>query len=907
MQAPGVLIHTKLRVPSSRASLVSRPRLREQILQGLRCPLTLVVAPAGFGKTTLVASVLAGPGIPVAWLSLDKDDNEPGRFLSYMAAALHEADASIGMEAARLIASSEQVPAQAVLVSLINDMDSNGGEDVLVLDDYQFVTDQAVHEQVAFMLEHCPATFHAVIVSRSDPPLPVARLRACGQAVELRAEDLSFREAEAALFLNEVMGLRLDAGSVRALKERTEGWIAGLQMAALSMRHQEDAARFIAAFSGTNRYILDYLLEEVLAGQPPEIQRFLLSTSILERLSAPLCDALLDGDGAAGPSHLEHSASILDYLERANLFLLPLDEERSWYRYHHLFADLLRAELQKEVGAAGVAGLHLRAAAWHEQNDSVLDAIHHASLASDDERVERLIEQSYLEMVRRGEMDGLRFWSGRLNRDLVYRRPWLCIYEAYSHSWFGELDEADYMLQAAENRLQTEPATADVNAMRGQLTYVRSRVAAMRGDLPQAIEFNLAAREYLPISNVALQLDMGITLGYLYFLKGDYSEARRYLNGTVRSGKAVGAILNTVAGYCILARLYANEGRLKESYELYRQAAQWIEEIGGQHLGASSLVEIGFAEILCEWNDLDGALAHIKRGLASIHLWGKADDLILACVTASRIHLARADERAAQDAICKALLALQTRGVFPEAPGSAALGQVKSWLALGDLPAASRWAASFQESAVQGDPYRYVNEPAQIARARVLIARQEADEALEVLSRLEERARSAGRTGRLIEILILRALALAKGDEIEAAVRVLGEGLALAEPGGYVRLFIDEGQPMHLLLGRWLGQARRGPLRDYAAGLFAAGNAAPTSASTRVEVASPGDLVAPLSRRELEVLRLMAVGSTNQEIARQLVVAEGTVKAHTASIYRKLEASNRTEAVSRARQIGLLP
>ncbi len=466
-QKADTLIRTKLRLPYIRPGLVSRPRLQEQIARGLCGPLTLITAPAGFGKTTLVASFVANCGMPVAWLSLDKNDNQAGRFLSYLVAAFKEADHKAGSEAAQLLAAAQEALAEAVLTSLINDLDSASMETVLVLDDYQYISNQEVHEEVTFFIEHCPKTLHMVIATRSDPPLPLARLRARGQTVELRAADLRFTEPEAAQFLNEVMGLHLDGGSVAVLEERTEGWIAGLQMAALSMRDREDVLGFIEGFSGTNRYILDYLLEEVLASQPPEIQHFLLYTSILERLTAPLCDVVVNtlersNVSSFSPievdeklhSHDQHSnvltfkssSDILKYLERANLFLVPLDDERIWYRYHHLFADLLRTQLQRSLGAQGVAQLHVHAAEWHAQNGSIVEAIYHASAASDEERVERYIEQNYMELVSRGEQSGLRFWTGKLSKELVYRRPWLCIYEAYSHSWFGELDEADQLL-----------------------------------------------------------------------------------------------------------------------------------------------------------------------------------------------------------------------------------------------------------------------------------------------------------------------------------------------------------------------------------------------------------------------------------------------------------------------------
>ncbi|HEX5809278.1 MAG TPA: LuxR C-terminal-related transcriptional regulator [Anaerolineales bacterium] len=919
MQKSDPLLHTKLHIPSIRPSLVPRPRLQEQIAQGLRGPLTLIIAPAGFGKTTLVASCLSHCEMPVAWLSLEQNDNEIGRFLNYVVAALHETDHTIGSEAAQLMAGRQPGPQEVVLISLINDIDAASGDIALVLDDYQFISNQAVHEKVTFLLAHCPPTLHIVIATRSDPPLPLARLRARGQTVELRTADLSFTEPEAAQFLNDIMGLCLDAGSISALAERTEGWIVGLQMAALSMRDRTDIPRFIEGFSGSNRYILDYLLEEVLASQPPEIQHFLLYTSILERLSAPLCDAVLvddehakkEGDdrspGSASPL-LGRSAFILEYLERANLFLVPLDDDRTWYRYHHLFADLLRAQLQRSLGAQGVAQLHVRAADWHGQNGSLVDAIHHASMASDDERVERFIEQSYMELVSRGEQSWLRFWTGTLSKELAYRRPWLCIYEAYSHSWFGELDQADVFLEAAEKRIRSDMSVPDTHAMLGHLTYIKSRVTAMRGDLPRAIELNLQAREYFPVNNLALQLDLGITLGYLYFLSGDYSHASQFLNGTIRSGRAVGAILNTVAGYCIMARLCAIQGRLNRSCEFYSQAAQWVHEVGGQHLGASSLIEVGLADVLCEKNDLDAALAHVKKGLGLLPWWGKPDDVALAYATLARIHLGQANTEDATEALEKARQVVQTSGLFPEAPHAVELAQVKLWLAQGDFQAATRWLVSLEQRFGSHDPFRFEDEVTHIAQARAWIALHRPEEAIQLLSRLEEIACSAQRMGRGIEILLLEALAMRQTGDSDRAMLVLTKCLTLAEPEGYVRMFLDEGQPMQMLLAQWLARASTSPLREYAIHLLSQFDAEPSAVKVAQEkMSSARDLIEPLSQRELEVLHLLALGKTNQEIARQLIVSTGTIKAHTASIYRKLDVANRTEAVARARQFGLLP
>jgi LuxR family maltose regulon positive regulatory protein len=913
------LIRTKLRPPFTRLELVPRPRLVEQIAQGLRRPLTLITAPAGFGKTTLVASSIPSYGLPMAWLSLDRNDDQPGRFLEYLVAALQEVDPVVGTQAAQLMAAAQQPSPEAVLTSLINDLDASGCDMALVLDDYQFIRNQAVHEAVAFLLQHCPQTLHLVIATRSDPPLPLSRLRARAQTVELRTADLSFTKPEAASFLNDVMGLGLDARSIAALKDRTEGWIAGLQMAALSMRDREDVSDFIESFSGTHRYILDYLLEEVLASQPPDIQRFLLHTSILERLTAPLCDAVLGNDPGPAPEAGDRSAPILEYLERANLFLVPLDDERIWYRYHHLFADLLRTQLLHSVGAHGVAQLHIRAADWHAQHGSILEAIHHASAASDDDRLERFIEQHYRQLVSRGEQSRLRTWTTKLSRELVHRRPWLCIYEAYSHSWFGELDEADRLLDQAEKRVPADASSPDARAMRAHLAYVKSRITAMRGDIQRAIEFCLEARHYAPPDNVALQLDTRITLGYEYFMAGDYVNARPALKETIRSGVSAGAVINTVAASCVLARLYAVQGLLHEAYDTYQRAAQCIPGASGEHLGARALVAMGLADLFCEWNDLDAALAHTKQGLDLLPFWDKADDWALAYVTLARIHLAQANTAGAGQAIEQAVQLLQTRGVFSEARNAVETAQVKVWLAQGDLPAATRWAASQAERLRADERFRFENELAHITQARIWMAENKPRAAMTLLSQLEGTARAAGRMGRVIHILLLEALALGAMGDARGARQTLEDCLALAEPEGYVRLFLDEGQPLQMLLAQWLAHATAGPLRDYALRLLAHFDGEPYLATAaQPRVAPTGDLVKselrpiqdvlvePLSQRELEVVHLIALGMTNREIAQQLVIAPGTVKAHAASIYRKLDVANRTEAVARARQLGIL-
>ena len=910
MQKPNQVLHTKICLPFIRSSLVGRSRLQQQIALGLRVPLTVVIAPAGFGKTTLVASSVAGFGLPVTWLSLDKNDNQIERFLNYLVAAFQVTDPGIGKEAEQLLAGIHAVSPDAVLTSLINNLGTLNNDMILVLDDYHFISSQDVHDKVTFLLEHCPGTLHLVIASRSDPPLPLARLRARGQLVELRAADLRFTTPEAAQFLNEIMDLRLDIRWVEALEERTEGWIAGLQMAALSMREREDVRGFIEGFSGTNRYILDYLLEEVLASQPPEVKRFLLYTSILERLTAPLCEAILeDGVGDNISSTHQTCQQTLEYLERANLFLVPLDDERQSYRYHHLFADLLRTQLQKSLRDEEVTRLHLRASEWHEQNGSTLEAIHYASLAADFERIERLIEQNYTDMLNRGEMSGiLRFWMGKLGKELVYRRPWLCLYQAFSHSWFGQLEEASLLLKEAEKRIRSEEPGSHTRSMLGYHDYVQSRVTAMRGDTQRALAFCLRARENIPSTNLGLQIEVGITLGYEYFLYGDFSSARRVLNEMIDVCHSVGAINNPVAAYALLARIHVLQGRLHDAYDLFEKAAGVVDDAGRQYLGAVSLVEVGKAALLCEWNDVETALVRVEQGLEYLPSWGKADDFVLAYTTLSRIQLALGNTPDAASAVEKADHLIRACGVFSEARSEVETARVKLWLAQEAWPAIERWMTALENRFPSHELLRYEDELTRITQARVFIAQNKPDDAIRLLSCLEESVRAGGREGRLIEILILTARALqAAGKPMQADIN-LTKSLTLAQPGGYTRIFLEEGDPLQWLLTQWLAHAGDSSLQNYAVQLLSQFDPDCHSISgTQKNTFPSGALLDPLSPRELEVLHLLALGRTNPEIARQLVVARGTVKAHTASIYRKLDAGNRTEAVARARQLGILP
>jgi len=789
------LLKSKLYIPTLPSSRVVRTRLIECLGQIEQKALTIISAPAGFGKSTLLTEWVSQTSLLVAWLSLDNGDNDPYRFLSYLIAALESIQEEVGDEAKQLMRSQQVLQPHIILASLINHLGKVTEPYAFVLDDYQLISEHAVHETMSYFLDHIPTNMHIVIATRADPPLQLGRLRVHEQMLELRTRDLRFTQEEAIEFMNEIMSLDLSLKDIQALETRTEGWVVGLKMAALALRGHENANEFIRAFSGSHRYVLDYLMEEVLKRQPAYIQTFLLHTSILEKLNGLLCDALMNNEwrqlGGSGQV-------VLEYLENSNLFVVPLDEHKQWYRYHHLFADLLRAQMLKLMEKQDIARLHLHASEWYEHNSSVLDAIYHASLASDFVKVEQLIEQNYMEIVNRGEMSWLRFWTGKLSKAMVYCRPWLCIYEAQSHAWFGELEESNQLLVEAEKHI--EILSPEGQVMMGHLSYVKSRVTAMRGDIHRAIELCLAARRLIPVSNLALQLDIGMTLAYEYFLDGNYIDAEPSLREIIRSSVTVGSIINSAAAYCVLSRLYAVRGQLKKSYENYLAAAQLIPEASGQHLGARALVEIGIADVCCEWNDLDAALVRVKQGLSLLPWWGKADDFVLAYITLARIYLSQANTNDAIEAVEKAIEFTQKNGVFSEARNAIELVQVKLWLAQGDLQSASRWAESLKNRSSSKIPIGFENEMALIAWARVQIAQNKLYEANDLLSSLEEVARSGMRKGRLIEILLLKALALqAMGDTTQANVAIM-ESLTLAEPEGYMRIFLDEGGPMLKLL-----------------------------------------------------------------------------------------------------------
>jgi len=920
------LIRTKLYLPFIRPNLVPRSRLQQRIVQGLNGPLTLVIAPAGFGKTTLVASCIAGCGMPVAWLSLDKDDSRPGRFLNYLIAALQKADPIIGNEAAQLMTADHPISPEVVLTSLINDLDATCGEIVLVLDDYQFINNISVHDQVSFLLEHHPNKFHLMIATRSDPPIPFARLRARGQIVELRAADLRFSESEAFQFLNDVMGLHLDTASVAILEERTEGWIAGLQMAALSMRDREDVVGFIEGFSGTNRFILDYLVEEILANASPAIQRFLLCTSILDRLTAPLCDAITSDSLSAGPASdvgskgEDHdqsapqespfrrgSAATLEYLERSNLFLVPLDDRRIWYRYHHLFADLLRARMAHSPYGQYQKLLHARACAWYESNGFPEDAIHHALAAENYLDAARLIEAAAENAWLNGQYASLLAWIKTLPEDIVHSHPWLCIWNAWVYTQMGVPEHINQWVEAAEHSLGNE--SQDSRSLLNEIAALKVFMVSFSPDYDQAIRLAEDVLKGPPLKHEKsaqfIRCNILHVLSSMYFATGQIFKAEQTCLETIELAKKIGFTLRYLHAINKLVLVYKLTGYLASADRILEETELSLQSQGYGNYFAALQLYFRKIELLYERNRLD----EVQSLVELVQNQGMMVELpyLLVDFYNMQAHalLEKQDYIGSQNALNKATALARQTYIWEGLTWRTERLQIQLWLQEGDISAAIAWASESIEDSSAILPF--LSEMRMVAWARILLAQGACQDAIVLLNRLSDSANVSGRKGSLIEIQSVKAMALQKAGKMAEAVAEIEKVLALAKPEGYVRTFIDEGKPMQRLISHWLAQSDAGPVRDYALHLISQFNVQPGEVMRVQEKSSSnGDLVEPLTPRELEVLGLVAVGLSNRQIATKLVLAEGTVKFYVHTILEKLGVNSRTQALIIARERNLI-
>jgi LuxR family maltose regulon positive regulatory protein len=896
------LLQTKLHIPPTSLDLVSRPRLFARLNEGLTRKLTLIAAPAGFGKTTLVSDWLQRVDLPAAWLSLDEGDNDPSRFLAYLAAAFQQIDAQMGQLVQGILESSPPPPPEAVMPAIINEI-AAAPPFVLALDDYDVIDAAPVHAAITFLLDHLPPQIHVIITSRADPPLPLARLRARAQLTEVRVIDLRFTSDEAASFFNQINGLNLSIEELVALEQRTEGWIAGLQLAALalqgtiSMQGLQDATSFIKSFTGSHHFVLDYLVEEVLQRQSENIQTFLLRTSILERLCGSLCDAVLAESSTSGQENLE-------YLEHANLFLIPLDDERRWYRFHHLFADLLRQRLQKSVSSrqhdgVSVNELHIRASRWYEENGYEAEAFHHAAAAGEVDRAARLIEGKGVPLYHRGALVPVLNWLESLPKTELDKRPALWLMYARALTTAGQTSGVEEKLQAAETALQGAELNVETRDMIGSIASNRATLAYTKYQPDTVIVQAQRALEYLSPDNLPTRAMTTLTLGVGYMQKGNRTAAIQAFTDARSISQTIGHTFATAMATMALGNMQEMENSLYLAAETQRQA---LRLFGDQPLPIASESHLSLARIFYEWNDLDSAQHHGERSVQLARQFDEIIDRYVMCeVFLARLKLALGDAAGAAATLAETSQSARRHNFVHRIPEVAA-AQVVTFLRQGNLAAAAHLAQTYELP---------------ISQARVHLAQGDTSAALTVLEPLRRQAEAKGWEDERLKVMVLQAVAHHAHGEKDKAVQLLGDALALAEPGGFIRIFVDEGMPMAQLLSE---VAAHGIMPDYVGKLLAVFEAEeqPVLAGRQ---ASPGKsevesylppapraqpLIEPLSQRELEVLQLMAQGLSNREISERLFLALSTVKGHNLKIFGKLQVQRRTEAIARARELGLL-
>lgn len=910
---PAPILATKLYIPPRRSKVVHRPRFIERLNESLDRRLTLVCAPAGFGKTTLLGEWLADCDRPAAWLSLDDGDSDPTRFLSYLVAALRTVAADIGEGVLAALGFPQPPPTESLLTALLNEISAVPDDFILVLDDYHVVDARLVDDAVAFLIEHLPPRMHLVIATREDPDLPLARLRVRNQLSELRATDLRFTPSEAAIFLKGATGLDLSAEDIAALESRTEGWVAGLQLAAISMRGREDIPGFIRDFAGDNRYIVDYLVEEVLGRQPERIRRFLLETSILDRLSGPLCDAV---------TGQEEGNALLEALERGNFFVVPLDDKRHWYRYHHLFAEVLSAHLMAEQPDL-VAPLHRRASEWHEHNGSAADAIRHALGAEDFERAAGLVELAVPAMRRSRQEAALLGWLKALPDEVVHVRPVLSVAYAGALQQGGEIEGVEDRLRDAERWLDTtadmreRPETPsagmvvmddeEFRSLPASIAVQRAGLTLVLGDVPETVTYARRALDLVPEDDHFRRGAAAGLLGLAYWASGDLDAAHRTFADGMAGLRKAGFISDAIGGSIALADIRIAQGCLREAMRTYERGLQLATEQGDPVMRGTADMHVGMSEIHRENDDLEAATQCLLRSKKQGEHTGFPQNPYRWRVAMARIREAQGDLDDALDLLDEAER-LYVSDFFPNVRPIASL-KARVWVAQGRLDEALDWARERGLSAHDG--LSYLREFEHITLAKVLLARYKSDreersihEATELLERLLAAAEEGERTGRVIEILVLRALAHEAQGDTSAALEPLQQSLALAEPEGYVRIFVDEGLPMARLFYEALSH---GGEPEYVRRLLAAFPVAESGQTTSSRLrGSESELVEPLSERELEVLRLIAEGLTNRDAAARLYLSPHTVKVHTRNIFTKLAVKNRTQAVARGRALGIL-
>lgn len=909
------ILSTKLFTPRPRKNLVSRQRLIDRLNAGQDKKLTLIAAPAGFGKTTLLSEWIPKSPHCVTWLSLDEGDSSPSRFWMYFVAALQTISPELGLNAQALLPSLQSQDIESILTVLINEITAFGDSFVHVFDDYHLIENTEIDRELAFFIDHQPSNLHLIITSRENPHLPLARLRARSQLMELRVADLRFTPSEAAEFLNQMMDLDLSAQEIATLEDRTEGWIAGLQLAALSMQGRQDVSRFIREFAGDHRYVVDYLIEEVLQRQSECVRNFLLQTSILEHLNGSLCDAV---------TGQRECNVLLETLEQGNFFIMPLDDGRHWYRYHHLFADVLRMRLMAEHPEEAPV-LHRRASEWYEQFGLTADAIRHALHSKDYARAANLIERAFPEMSRTRQEATLLGWLRALPEALIRDRPVLCNFYAGTLMQSGEMDGVDFWLKAAERWLNLIPDGHDqpdiqhssmvvVNQeeyrrLPGAVAMHRAGYALVLGNVNETIQQARRALELAPEDDFLRRGGAAALQGLALWTIGDLENARQmYVDGIVFLQRA-GYLADSTGVALALAEIVIAQGHLHAAMGIYEQALRFASEHGEPNLRGTADMLVGMSEVYLERNDFGMAAQCLQRSREQGEHTGLPQHRYRWRIAMARLIEAQGNLNGALDLLDEAD-SLYASDFFPNVHPISAL-KARLWVKQKRLIEALNWAQERKLSVK--DDLSYLREFEYITLTRIILGQYKSDhsnrsirDATGLLERILKAAKEGGRMRSAIEIQVLQALAHQALGDLPAALPPLQGALSLAESEGFIRVFLDEGADMMQLLRE---AAAHGILPDYTGMLLSAfeatkqgmGKETPRSASP-----ASSTLIEPLSQRELDILRLFKTELSGPEIAQELVIALSTVRTHTKSIYSKLNVNNRRAAVQKAIELGII-
>jgi ATP/maltotriose-dependent transcriptional regulator MalT len=887
------LLSTKLYIPFSREALVARPRLTAMLSNALMKGFTLVSAPAGYGKTTLVSSWLHESGIPSAWLSLEESDNDPVRFMQYLLTALQMIVPAIRLDLLDMVEGIQTASFQAIVKILINEIAKQDCRFVLVMDDFHLIQDQLILDIVAFMLDHIAAQqMHLILITRTDPPLPLSRLRVRNQMVEIRAEQLRFDPCEVATFVNGLMGFNLSENDIASMDVRTEGWIAGLQLAVLSMQGCKDVPGFISAFSGSHHYIVDYLAEEVLKRQDEQTRSFLLQTSILSRMCASLCDSVVDVKFAEHPLD---GQSMLESLQMKNLFIIPLDEERRWYRYHHLFADALNRHLEYQYPEL-LPKLYQRASEWYEKNGLIGEAIQCARRSGDQERIAQLVEQNGCYLLMSGEVLTLLKWMETVEH-YFSTHPWLAIHKGWALSIAGRMEQAEQAFQLADNLVSALEQTPDVKTMVGTISAGRAYWADIQGNVTETARLAQQALDLVPDTDPLSQSVRSVATGALaktMFLSGDLDGAKRIYDQAVEIGKMaknVEMIINTNSDIC---DVLLEQGQLRQAERLLLETLPMTVRVDGQSLPLSARIYSGLSKIYYERNQLEQAENFAHQCLEISQQWGNNEQQANAIIISAKLEQAKGNLEKARVLMRTVDQINRDNRLYPWNSLRIEAALDRFWLSLGSL---ERVAQRLKTSRINPtDEITYRHEVKYITLLRWLLAHEEYESALGLAERILQKAQNERRMLQVVELLVFEAIAYQGMKDTALAVTILSRSVTLAQPEGYKRVFLDEGELVQKLLH--LVKSNQ-DVTGYARELFDSYSAVSSPVPVPIQL-----LIEPLSGREIEVLKLIETGLSNQEIASKLFISITTVKRHISNIYAKLDVKTRTQAISRGKELG---